>query len=151
MAERAERAIEGRAVSSARLRLLGTLLLVGLPPGAVGGLAAFVAVKDTLVPWAIPQWGAIGIVVLMGMYVHLFAGGLTTSVGGALAATAASLATHVGAWIAPLWLLGYPPGARDLLLPRFAGQAVVAWVFVFPAAFAAGYFTTVVIAGYLNP
>jgi hypothetical protein len=48
------------------------------------------------------------------------------------------------AWVGALWLLGYPPEMRDLLLLEKIGQEVVtAAVINYSAAYSAGYLFTV--------
>ena len=131
-----------------RVRALSRTVSVGLPSGVLAGLGAFLLSQPSLTPVAgttLP----LALVALGGGFVPLLTDRLRRSVAAMLCAYATGIAVHLGAYVAPLWVLSYPPSARDLLLPRFLGEAL-AVVFQYTLAFFAAYLLVVTISGYLS-
>ena len=131
-----------------RVRALSRTVSVGLPSGVLAGLGAFLLSQPSLTPVAgttLP----LALVALGGGFVPLLTDRLRRSVAAMLCAYATGIAVHLGAYVAPLWVLSYPPSARDLLLPRFLGEALTI-VFQYTLAFFAAYLLVVTISGYLS-
>lgn len=130
-----------------RLRLVG----FGSATGVVAGMGSFMYIKAAYMPWGLDGTWALALVGLAGAYTHLLARDLADSIGLSLVAVAVGLAFHTVAWIAPLWMLPYPPLARDLLLPKMVGQAVTSGIFGYLVTFYVSYFAAILVAGYLDP
>jgi hypothetical protein len=114
----------------------------------LAGLGAFLLSQPSLTPVAgttLP----LALVALGGGFVPLLTDRLRRSVAAMLCAYATGIAVHLGAYVAPLWVLSYPPSARDLLLLRFLGEAPTV-VFQYTLAFFAAYLLVVTISGYLS-
>lgn len=131
-----------------RVRALSRAVSVGLPSGVLAGLGAFLLSQPSLTPVA-GTTPPLALVALGGGVVPLLTDRLRRSVAAMLCAYATGIAVHLGAYVAPLWVLSYPPSARDLLLPRFLGEAL-AVVFQYTLAFFAAYLLVVTISGYLS-
>lgn len=131
-----------------RVRALSRAVSVGLPSGVLAGLGAFLLSQPSLTPVA-GTTPPLALVALGGGFVPLLTDRLRRSVAAMLCAYATGIAVHLGAYVAPLWVLSYPPSARDLLLPRFLGEAL-AVVFQYTLAFFAAYLLVVTISGYLS-
>jgi hypothetical protein len=114
----------------------------------LAGLGAFLLSQPSLTPVA-GTTPPLALVALGGGFVPLLTDRLRRSVAAMLCAYATGIAVHLGAYVAPLWVLSYPPSARDLLLPRFLGEAL-AVVFQYTLAFFAAYLLVVTISGYLS-
>ncbi|MFC4449789.1 hypothetical protein [Halorussus aquaticus] len=147
MAERT-RTMSGVELDGVRTNL--RLLALTLFTGSVAGMGAFMSVKHTLMPLGVSQTWAYVVMALGGAYNHLLARDLTESITLALGSFLVGLAFHVAVWIAPLWLLPYPPLARDVLLPKMLGQAIAGAIFTYLMTFFGAYFATVLVGGYLE-
>lgn len=137
------------AIESVRKRI--RLLLVGSLTGAVAGMGSFMYIKKLFLPWGIPETAPFALIALAGAYTHFLAQDLSDSISLSLVAVVVGFAVHVGAWIAPLWILPYPPIARGILLPKMAGEALTGAIFVYLLTFYGSYFGAVIIWGYLDP
>ena len=131
-----------------RVRALSRAVSVGLPSGVLAGLGAFILSQPSLTPVAGTTLPLV-LVALGGGFVPLLTDRLRRSVAAMLCAYATGIAVHLGAYVAPLWVLSYPPSARDLLLLRFLGEALTV-VFQYTLAFFAAYLLVVTISGYLS-
>jgi hypothetical protein len=136
----------GRAVRH-RLRLLALATLTG----GVAGMGSFMYIKEQFLPWGVSATWALVLVGLGGAYTHFLAEDLSESISLSLVAVVVGFAVHVGAWIAPLWILSYPPGARDLLLRPMVGRAVTSGILAYVMTFYGSYFGAVLVGGYLEP
>ncbi|WP_135826938.1 hypothetical protein [Halorussus ruber] len=148
MAERTRTStpLVGRAVRH-RLRLLALATLTG----GVAGMGSFMYIKEQFLPWGVSATWALVLVGLGGAYTHLLAEDLAESISLSLVAVVVGFAVHVGAWIAPLWILSYPPGARDLILRQMVGRAVTSGILAYVMTFYGSYFGAVLVGGYLEP
>lgn len=131
----------------ARLRVVALASLIGV----VAGMGSFMSIKYAFMPWDISQTWAYVVTALAGGYAHFLAKDLSESVTIALGAFFIGIAFHIGAWIAPLWLIPYPPIARDLLLPQMLGRALAGNVLVYVMTFLGSYFGAVIVGGYFDP
>ena len=131
-----------------RVRALSRAVSVGLPSGVLAGLGAFLLSQPSLTPVAGTTLPLV-LIALGGGFVPLLTDRLRRSVAAMLCAYATGIAVHLGAYVAPLWVLSYPPSARDLLLLRFLGEALTV-VFQYTLAFFAAYLLVVTISGYLS-
>ncbi|MFB9804261.1 hypothetical protein ACFFQF_01665 [Haladaptatus pallidirubidus] len=84
------------------------------------------------------------------MYAHLLANGLRESIRVGLVGFFTGGFTLVGVWLAPLWILPYTAGARDILLPKVAGTAVTAAIIVYSAVFLGAYLSALTIDAYAS-
>lgn len=126
------------------LRRVGWFAAKGLSVGLLAGMGAFVYHMTQFVAVGVDGWVLLAPMALAGAFAHLFAVSLRRSIRLGLAGFFIGLIVLVGAWIAPLWILGYPPAMRDLLLLNRIGQEVVtAAVINYSAAYAGGYLFTV--------
>lgn len=133
-----------------RLRGRARQAVIGSLTGIVGGMGAFMHTRAGLVPAALDGWSGPVVIVLAGVYTYLLLPDLRGSVAAMLLAFGVGIATLVLAWIAPLWLLPYPPAARDLLLPGLLQRAVTSALSVYLLLFLGGYLTTLLVAGYFD-
>ena len=128
---------------SDHLRQVGWFAAKGLSVGLLAGMGAFVYHMTQFVVVEVDSWVLLLPMVAAGAFAHLFAPSLRRSVRLGLAGFFLGLVVLVGAWIAPLWILGYPPLMRDFLLLNRIGQEVVtAAVINYSAAYATGYLFT---------
>lgn len=128
---------------SDNLREVGWFAAKGLSVGLLAGMGAFVYHMTQFVAVDVDGWVLLAPMVAAGAFAHLFASTLRRSVRLGLAGFFVGLAVLIAAWIAPLWILGYPPSMRDLLLLEKIGQEVVtAAVINYSAAYATGYLFT---------
>lgn len=121
----------------------GPFILKGLSIGLLAGMGAFVYNGTQFLPFEIAVQLLLVPMLLAGGFARLFASSLRESVRLALAGFFVGLATFVGAWVAPLWVLSYSPVARDVLLPKLAGSAISAGFLTFSPAYLGGYLLTV--------
>ncbi|WP_137287137.1 hypothetical protein [Halorussus salinisoli] len=130
------------------LRRVGVFLLTGVAVGTLAGMGTFVYnatqflsvetdVRLLLVP-----------VVAAGSFAHLFASSLQRSIRLGLIGFFVGLFVFVGAWIAPLWILPYPPEARGVLLPKLVGDTMSAAFINYATAYLGGYLATVTVAAF---
>jgi hypothetical protein len=132
----------GSVVSRLRLLFIGTLT------GIMGGMGAFLFINSEFMPLGLGEnWGLL-IIGVAGVYTHVISADLTESIGVAIIAYTVGLGVHVGTSIAPLWILSYPPLARDLLLPSMVGQAIAGNFFGYLTMFFGSYCAAVVVDGY---
>lgn len=136
----------GRAVHN-RLRLLVLASLTGV----VSGMGTFMYVKEQFLPWGVDATWAFALICLGGVYTHFLADDLSESIKLSLVAAGVGFAVHIGAWIAPLWILPYSPFARDLLLPQMVGRALTSGILTYLVTFYGSYFGAVLVGGYLEP
>lgn len=141
----AKTARSGRWLSPSRtaLRMAG----LGLATGAMGGMATFVWTRSSVMPPAYPSWLPVALMVAAGAYTYLFAPTLRASVIAFGVSLPTALAVAALGWVAPLWLLSYPPAARDLLVPQYLQAATIEFVFTYFAAFSLGYLVVVSLDG----
>lgn len=130
-----------------RFRLLALATLTG----GVAGLGIFMFLNEQFLPWGVSETWALAFVVAAGAYTHFLAADLPESISVSLVAVVVGLAVHVVAWIAPLWVLSYPPVARDLVLPQMVGQALASGMPPYLITFYGSYFGAVLVGGYLEP
>lgn len=126
------------------------LLAVGSLVGVVAGMGSFMFINDQLMPWGVSNAWALAIIGLAGAYTHLLAIDLSESITLSLVAVVAGFAVHVGAWVSPLWVLSYPPAARDVLLPRMLGEAVAGGLLIYVLTFYGSYFGAIFLASYVE-
>jgi hypothetical protein len=132
-----------------RVRALARTISIGLPSGVLAGLGAYILSQPSLTPVS-GTTPPLALVVLGGAFVPLLSDRLRRSVAAMLCAYATGIAVHLGAYVAPLWVLSYPPTARDLLLPRFLAEALTVVFFQYTLAFFAGYLLVTTVSGYLG-
>ena len=127
---------------SGRIRQLGADLGVTLAVGTLAGAAAFAYDQRGFVE--LPPALLIGLVCAAGAFAHVSVPSMRRSIriglGGGLLGTAVLL----GAFVAPAYLLPYPPGFRDLLVPQLASDALAVVVFVYLPAYLGSYLGTLV-------
>jgi hypothetical protein len=132
----------GPVVSRLRVLFAGTFT------GIMGGMGAFLFINSEFMPLGLGEnWGLL-VISVAGVYTHLISADLTESISIAMIAYFVGLGVHVGASIAPLWILSYPPLARDLLLPSMVGQAIAGNFFGYLTMFSGSYFAAVAFDGY---
>lgn len=136
-------------IESVRKRI--RLLLLGSLTGVVAGMGTFMYIQNQFLPWGVERTWAFALIVIAGAYTHFLARDLADSISVSLVAIVVGFVVHVGAWIAPLWILPYPPIARSLLLPKMAGEALTGAIFVYILTFYGSYFAAVIVWGYLDP
>jgi len=129
-----------------RLGPIGVALLTGI----LSGMGAFMYSRAGLLPNPVPGWMPSAVVLLAGVYTFLLVRDIRGSVAAMLVASAIGIAILIAAWVAPLWLLPYPPAARDLLLPGLLQRAVTTAITTYLLLFLGGYLTTLMVAGYLD-
>lgn len=113
-------------------------------------MGAFMYTRTGLLPVPLDGWMMAGLVVVAGVYTYLLERDVRGSVTAMLVAFGVGIGMLILAWIAPLWLLPYPPAARDLILPGLLQRAVTAAMTAYLLLFLGGYLTTLMIAGYLD-
>jgi len=131
------------AEDSGYVRRKGPFVLKGLSIGLLAGMGAFVYNGTQFLSLEITVQLLLVPMLLAGGFARLFASSLRESVRLALAGFFVGVATFVGAWVAPLWILSYSPVARDVLLPKLAGSAISAGFLTFSPAYLGGYLLTV--------
>ncbi|UPV99632.1 hypothetical protein M0R88_14050 [Halorussus gelatinilyticus] len=125
-------------------------LALGTLTGVVAGMGEFMFLKEQFLPWVVTETWALALVAVAGAYTHFLAKDLAESITLSLVAMTVGLTVHVVAWIAPLWLLAYPPGARDLLLPKMVGEAIASGLPPYVITFYGSYFAALLLGGYLE-
>lgn len=130
------------------LRRVARFAAKGLAVGVLAGMGAFVYHMPQFVV-DVADWILLAPMVVAGAFAHLFASTLRRSIRLGLAGFFVGLVVLAVSWIAPLWILGYPPAIRDVLLLERIGQEVVtAAVINYSAAFAGGYLFTLCVTAY---
>lgn len=132
----------GRLLDAARL--LATAAVIG----AVAGMSTFVYVQQSFLPDVADPWWAIAFIVLAGGYAQFLVSELDRSFVVSILALVIGVGIHTFVWTLPLWLLGFHPITRDILLPSYLGRAVLSAILVLPLAFYAGYFAALLVDGY---
>ena len=146
----AERTLSANRIDVRRVRARLRVLAFALATGAVAGMGSFMSIKHAYMPWGVSTTWAYVVTALAGAYSHFLAEDLHESITIGLIAFFVGIAFHVGAWVAPLWTIPYPPMARDLLLPQMLGRALVGNVLVYIVTFFGSYFGAVLVGGYLD-
>ncbi|WP_135851376.1 hypothetical protein [Halorussus salinus] len=146
----AERDLAGMGFDLGALGRRLRLLALGTLTGVVAGMGSFMFLKNQYLPWVVTETWALALVGVAGAYTHFLADDLAESITLSLVAMAVGLAVHVVAWVAPLWLLGYPPFARDLLLPKMLGEALASGLPPYVVTFYGSYFGALLLGGYLE-
>lgn len=124
------------------------LLLIGTMTGVMGGMGSFLFINAEFMPLGLGEnWGLL-IIAVAGVYTHLIAADLRESVSAAIIASFVGIGLHVGASIAPLWLLSYHPMARDVLLPGMLGRSWTGSIFGYFATFIGTWGAAVVVDAY---
>lgn len=147
--------VEGTGIAATVEEFLTDRLVfagAALSLGATGGALTFVYTQTKLIPWGIDPVWVLALLFLAGGYVRPLAGGLSGSLSMVVAASAVAFVVHLTAWLWPLTLLDLTL-LEMVFLPAYGGQlgqAVIAWIFAFPA-FITGYLTYVLVAGFLRP
>lgn len=116
----------------------------------MGGMAAFMLTQSSLTPDLMDGRLIAGIVVLAGVYTHLLVADVRASVTAMIVALGVGAATLVVAWTAPLWILPYAPGARDVLLPGLLQRALVSAMSTFLLLFLGSHLAALVVDGVLR-
>lgn len=147
----AERTLSTNRFASRTTRYRLRLLALATLTGGVAGMGTFMYIKEQLLPWGVEPIWALVLVGLAGAYTHFLAEDLAESISLSLVAVVVGFAVHVGAWIAPLWILSYPPGARDLVLRGMVGRAVTSGILAYLMTFYGSYFGAVLVGGFLEP
>jgi hypothetical protein len=130
-----------------RIRLLALGSLIGV----VAGLGTFMFLNPQFLPWGISETVPLALIGVAGAYTHFFAEDLSEGISLSVIAVVIAIVIHVVAWIAPLWILSYPPFARDLLLPQMVGEALASGIPTCLIAFYGVYFSVVLVGGYVKP
>lgn len=127
------------------------LLFIGTLTGIMGGMGAFLFINSELFPLGLGEnWGLL-IIGVAGVYTHVISTDLRESASAAIIAFLVGIGIHVGVSIAPLWILSYPPMARDLLLPVVLGRALGGNVFGYFMPFLGSYCAAVLVDGLYKP
>jgi hypothetical protein len=129
-----------------RLALIGKGVLVGL----IGGMAAFTYSLSDLMAVSIDPTLVLVPLALTGMFAHLVAHDLHESIRVGLVGFFVGCVSLVVSWVAPLWLLPYTSGARDILLPKLTGTAIVAAIIVYGAVYLGAYLSTLIVGAYVS-
>ncbi|ODR82310.1 hypothetical protein BG842_00930 [Haladaptatus sp. W1] len=129
-----------------RLAFLGKSVTVGV----IGGMAAFTYSLADLMAVSIDPVFVLVPLALSGVFAHLVAYDLHESIRVGLVGFFVGAITLVGSWVAPLWLLPYTSGARDILLPKLTGTAVVAAIIVYGAVYLGAYLSALTVGAYVS-
>lgn len=127
---------------------IGLFLLKGVSIGLLAGMGGFVYNGTQFLPVEVDTRLLLVPVLAAGGFAHLFAPSLRASVRLGLTGFFIGLFLFVSAWLAPLWILSYPPVARDVLLPKLAGDAISAGFLNFSPTYLAGYLLTVSVGAF---
>lgn len=130
-----------------RLRLLALGSLIGV----VAGLGTFMFLRKSFLPWGVSETVPLVIVGVAGAYTHLLSRDLSEGISLSIIAVVVGLVVHVVAWITPLWVLGFSPFARDLLLPKMIGEALASGMPTYLITFYGVYLSVVLVGGYVKP
>ncbi|MFB6221630.1 MAG: hypothetical protein ABEH90_09340 [Halolamina sp.] len=124
----------------------------GLVAGVAGGLLSFVYHQASLLPSGVESWYILGLLTLVGAFVSPLVGHLGQSALSLLLAHVVGLGVHAVAWLSPVVYFDAPAYILlHIAITRRLGDAVVAWIFVFPLAVLFGYMTYVLVTGYFRP
>ncbi|WP_458206356.1 hypothetical protein [Haladaptatus sp. NG-SE-30] len=133
-----------------RRRYQIAVLAKSLVSGVIAGLAAFTYNMSELMTISIDPRLVLGLTALAGVFAHLLAHDLRESIHVGIVGFFVGGFTMVGVWVAPLWILPYSTGARDILLPRLTGTAVVAALFVYSSVYLGAYLTALTVDAYAS-
>lgn len=128
---------------------MGTVV-VGVATGTMAGMGAFMLTQSPLTPAPMDGRFAAVLVVLAGVYTHLLVEDIRRSVTAMIVALVVGAITLVAAWTAPLWILPYAPGARDVLLPGLLQRALASAMSTFLLLFLGSYLATLTVDGVLR-
>lgn len=141
--------------SSDTTRLTGLLqgditrvVLIGLAVGILGGMGTFIYSRPLVSPFGDSIVGLV-ILGLAGGFTHLLARSMWESVRAMVVGFVIGVATTVLAWVAPLWIVGIHPRARDLIIMGYLQQAFATIVMAYLLVYFAGYFVVVTLDGLL--
>lgn len=133
----------GVLTEAGRLRRLGTDLCVILAVGVAAGGAAFAHDQRGFV--AGPTAVFVALICAAGALAHLSVPSMRRSIRIGLGGGLLGAAIVIGAFVLPAYLLPYPPGFRDLLVPQLAGDALSVVVFVYMPFYLGSYLGTLVV------
>lgn len=119
---------------------------VGVLVGVVVGLATFMAGHEDLMP-AGDHRVALAAVALAGVYAHLLTSGLRESVAAAGVAFGVGAAVCIGAWLWPVYTLGYTGALAELVGAPRLRDAVVDVLTIQLLVFGGGYLAAVTYEG----
>lgn len=122
--------------------------VIGLLTGIVGGLGTFVFSNADVSPVAGSPNLALLPVVLSGVYVHLFAADLRESFTAAGVAFLVGAAVCIGAWVWPVYALGYTGVLAELVGAPRLRNGVVNVITVYLMVFGASYLTTLSVTAF---
>jgi hypothetical protein len=134
------------SISRRRFALVGKGAVVGL----IGGMAAFTYNLSDLMIVSMDPTLVLVPLALAGVFAHLVAHDLHESIRVGLIGFFVGCVALILAWVAPLWLLPYTSGARDVLLPKLTGTAIVAAIIVYGAVYLGAYLSTLVVSAYAS-
>lgn len=127
-------------------------IAAGLVVGVAGGLLSFVYHQATLLPPGVESWHVLALLTLAGAFVSPLVGHLGQSALSLLLAHVVGLGVHSVAWLSPVVYFDAPAYILlHIAISRNLGDAVVAWIFVYPLAVLFGYMTYVLVTGYFRP
>ncbi|WP_266076540.1 hypothetical protein [Haladaptatus caseinilyticus] len=138
------------AQGNLRRRYLIAMLTKGFVTGIIGGVGAFTYNKSELMTASIDPQLVLGLTALAGVYAHLLANDLHESIRVGIIGFFVGGTSLIVVWVAPLWILPYTAGARDILLPQLTGTAVTAATMVYAGTFLGAYLTTLTVDAYVS-
>lgn len=121
---------------------------IGLLTGVVGGFGTFVFGNTDVSPIAGSPRLALVAVVLSGAYVHLFAADLRESFTAAGIAFLVGAVVCIGAWIWPVYALGYTGVLAELVGAPRLRNGVVNVITIYLMVFGASYLTTLSVTAF---
>lgn len=133
---------ESRGATTSRRRT-ATVLLEAVLVGLLAGMGAFAYNRVQFVTLGVSHTLLLVPVAAAGVFAHLFTSTLRRSIRLALAGFFVGMVTLVLAWIAPLVVLPYPPGAREALLLLFVREAMTAAFINYSPAYLGAYLLAV--------
>jgi hypothetical protein len=133
-----------RQMATELLETIGRALLLG----GIAGMGTFTYVHNDFALPYVHRWLPIGLVVLAGVFNQLSTRDLRSGLAVSFVAIALGFAIHSAAWILPLFVSGYAPGAVNLLLPFDLGRAVMTGILVLPLTYYGGYFGGLLLSVY---
>lgn len=122
----------------------------GVVVGSIGGMAAFTYNLSELMAVSVDPTLVLVLLALSGVFAHLLAYDLHESIQIGLVGYFVGGIALVVSWVAPLWILPFSSGARDLLLPRLTGTAIVAAIIVYSAVYLGAYLTALTVGAYVS-
>lgn len=122
--------------------------IIGALTGIVGGFGTFVFSNADLSPIAGNPTLALLAVVLSGVYVHLFAADLRESFTAAGVAFLVGAVVCIGAWVWPVYALGYTGVLAELVGAPRLRNGVVNVITVYLVVFGASYLATLSVTAF---